>query len=36
MLAKNDSKMTNVDKKYIKKEIIAINVSDVKNTAVPE
>lgn len=34
MIAKNDSKMTNVDKKNIKKEITVINVSGVKDVPV--
>lgn len=35
MLANNDSKLSNVDKKYIKKEIVTINISDVKANAPP-
>jgi hypothetical protein len=29
MVAKNDSKLTNVDKKMIKKEITSINVNEL-------
>lgn len=30
MIAKGNSKMENVDKKYIKKDITTINVSEIK------